>query len=195
MEYILTFGKYKGWKIQDVFKQDTGYIYWLSQKSTNPVAVKAADAVIEQQMLVDQEIDKQLAQALHVICRQKKRPGIAPYKHGHIDVHKNVATIEMCTHKIHLEFEAGHGFTEDFHSADWSAVEIAMSHEDLEEVDEEEYDEGAWKKPQGLGHVPKAEDAIWYPIGPNHELLSRQAMTLEQAVNFLDEYLSKGQGL
>src|SRR6266849_9619432 len=107
MDYKLTFGKYKDWKIQDIFKADTEYIYWLSQKSKNPMAQKAADDIIASQMAQDEETHQQLTQALHVICRQKRRPRLAPYKHGHIEVDKNEATIEMCTHKIHLDFEGG----------------------------------------------------------------------------------------
>ena len=190
MSYTLTFGKYKGQSIDDVFKKDMKYVYWLAEKSNNPVAAKSADAVIAKQRQQDDETDQQLVKALREINKQHSRPGLAPYKHVDIEVRDNIAEIDLCTHKIFTKFPGSVAINDDFHDADWDAMKIVMDHEDLHPYDEKE-DKDAWKRTIPLGDVPKAEDTIWYPLDAQEHLLSSQAMTLEQCINFLDEFLLK----
>lgn len=190
MSYTLTFGKYKGQSIDDVFKKDMKYVYWLAEKSNNPVVSKAADAVISKQRQRDDETDQQLVKVLREINRQHSRLGLAPYKHVDIEVRDNIAEINLCTHKLFTKFLGGTAMTDDFMDADWDAVKIVMDHEDLHHRDEEE-DEDAWKRPIPLSSVPRAEDAIWYPLDAQEHLLSNKAMTLEQCIDFLDAYLLK----
>lgn len=193
MSYTLTFGKYKGSSIDDIFQRDTKYIYWISEKSSNPIAVKAADAVIAKQRQQDSDIEQALTEALREINKRHSRHGLAPYRHIDIDVKDNVVQIDLCTHQIFTKFAGGVAVNDAFHDEDWDAVKIVVHHEELENFDEEEEEENAWKKPISLGPVPKAEDAIWYPVDAQEHLLSSQAMTLGQCINFLDDYLLKRQ--
>lgn len=193
MTYTLTFGKYRGMTMEEVYQIDASYVSWLADKSYVAPARHAAEAVIAASVSKDDETDDHLIASLKRIAKSAPHPQLKAYKYIHTDVHRDYACIEFCTHNIHTP---GGFITEVFDEEDWDIVAIATYHDGLEEVDEEEEylygHEQPHYKMRKTGPAPAAEAAIWYAMRDNSERnpLNEQPVTLAEAVELLEQYLA-----
>jgi hypothetical protein len=193
MVYTLTFGKYKGMTMDEVYQVDSSYVSWLADKSYVAPARRAAEAVIAASARKDDETDGHLIASLNLIAKSKPHPHLKAYKYIHTDVCRDYACIEFCTHDIHTPG----GFINDvFMDEDWDIVTIATHHEGLDEVDEEEEylygHEQPRYKARKTGPVPTAEAAIWYAMRDNseHSPLNEQPVSMAEAIELLEQYLA-----
>ncbi len=199
MTYTLTFGKYKGMTMEEVYRQDASYVSWIADKSYVAAAKRAANDLLRANTRKDEETDDQLIASLKQIAKSKpSRPYLRQYKYIHSDVRRDYACIEFCTHNI---FTDGGFINHDvLIDEDWDIVQIATYHEGL---DDDTADEGYIygheypdQKTRKIGPAPTASASIWYAMRDNSERnpLNEKPVTMAEAVELLEAYLAMKAG-
>jgi len=184
----LTFGKYKGESLDEVFKRDIRYIQWLAYRGTNSRRTSAAFAafaaknILARQSIVDDATHAAILAELRRIQKAKSHQGLKSDSYAEINVCFNTAHIDLYMYKDHF----GHGMSDDFCSGGWDRYSLVLHHKDLIV-----YDENAWKKPIPLLPPIDLDATIWYPCSAQNKLLARTPMTLRDAIDFLDEIADK----
>lgn len=184
--YTLTFGKYQGQTLNEVYRNDPQYVQWLADKSYNVTARHAAQAIIDAVLDQDAEVKSTILRDLANISRSKKRKrgGIASYRYVDIFVHEKQVEITFADKDC---FTDGGWSDEDQRYTDANIIRIATGY-DGEDSDYNEI--FVTQVPDDT--APTSEMQTWYCWSRiTDDPLTIVPLPLAQAVDYLDDYLQK----
>lgn len=186
MGLTLTFGKYNGQSIEDVFAIDPDYVQWLSDKSRNSVVRMAADKVLNAERRRVGETIRSLNSALDEILDKLDEEGLIPHL---TDYQYEVKVSHHGTNETTISFEIGH-FLDD---EGWNLVEIrnALPREEQEEHYESWEDTPHPTQPVVKLPTPSSEAEQWYAFPDNlgKKPLNTTPVMLVEAVKLLEQLL------
>ncbi len=183
----VTFGKYNGMTLEEIYAIDASYISWLAEKAFKNDVRSAAATLLRRQETAKRDAGQALREQFVALARSANYPGIT----GQV----RFLDVECRLGYASIEFGSMDADEDD----EYFAVELSTAHPQFEEyVDVEGYEDD-YRAPRVIEHdnrnltsneMPSLDRPVWWAIDVN-EALNAQPVTACEALMLLSQYLSK----